>query len=420
MKWCLRERGESQVTHILFLTDNFPPEVNAPASRTFEHCREWARTGNTVTVITGVPNFPKGKVFEGYRNRPWQWENMEGMRVLRVMTYIAANEGFARRSLDYLSFMATSFLAGLFAGRPDVIVGTSPQFFTVCSAWMLSVFRRRPFVFELRDLWPESIKVVGAMEHPFWLGRLEKLEYFLYRKASLIVTVTRSFRERLIRDGVDSEKIKVVTNGVDLDRYRPMPKDAGLAGRLGLKDKFVVGYIGTHGLAHALESVLDAAALVRQKDGPSCMFLFLGDGAQKKALMQRAKQMGLDNVIFGDSVPKRDVVKYWSLLDASIIHLKKSPLFETVIPSKLFESMAMGVPVLHGVNGESADIVSQEKVGLLFTPEDAQSLCDRVLQVMNRTEEYEELKKNCLAAAKKNDRKMQAEKMLACLRAVAG
>ena len=138
--------------HILFLTDNFPPEVNAPASRTFEHCREWMRAGHRVTVITGAPNFPKGKIFPGYRNRLWQRETMDGIHVVRVWTYIAANQGFAKRTLDYLSFMVTSFLMGLIQRRPDVIVGTSPQFFTNCAAWLLSACRRRPFVFELRDL----------------------------------------------------------------------------------------------------------------------------------------------------------------------------------------------------------------------------------------------------------------------------
>lgn len=377
--------------------------------------------GNRVTVITGVPNFPKGEVFGGYRNVPWQREEMEGIEVIRVMTYITANEGFARRTLDYVSFMVTSFLAGLFVRRPDVIVGTSPQFFTVCSAWMLSVFRRRPFVFELRDLWPESIKVVGAMKHPFWLERLERLEYFLYRKATLIVSVTRSFRRTLMEGGIDGGKIKVVTNGVDLDRYQPREKDAALVEKLGLEGKFVVGYIGTHGLAHALETLLDAASMIQNEEDSRFTFLFLGDGARKQFLIDYAESKNLNNVVFLDSVPKDEVVKYWSLLDASIIHLKKSPLFESVIPSKLFESMAMGVPVLHGVRGESADIVAEEQVGLAFPPEDARALCEAAVRLRGDEARYRELRSNCLNAAKKHDRKQQAVRMLDYLReAVAG
>ena len=248
---------------ILFLTDNFPPEVNAPASRTYEHCREWVRAGHRVTVITGVPNFPKGRVFPGYRNHVWQRETMDGIEVVRVWTYITANAGFAKRTLDYLSFMVTGFLAGLVQPRPDVIVGTSPQFFTNCAAWTLSVFLWRPFVFELRDLWPESIKTVGAMNDSAALRLMERLELFLYRRAAAVVAVTESFRRNLIGRGIDRNKIHVVTNGVDLSRFRPMQRDAGLATRYGLDGTFVAGYIGTHGMAHALETVLEAAQRIR-------------------------------------------------------------------------------------------------------------------------------------------------------------
>jgi len=406
---------------ILFLTDNFPPEVNAPASRTFEHCREWVKAGHEVTVVTGVPNFPKGEILGGYRNWPWQWEEMDGIRVLRVFTYIAANSGFARRTLDYISFMVTSFLAGLCLRRPDVIVGTSPQFFTVCSAWMLSWLRRLPFVFELRDLWPESIKVVGAMKQPYWLRRLERIEYFLYRQAAMIVSVTHSFKRRLVDTGVDGDKIKVVTNGVDLERYRPAGKDAELVARHGLEGKFVVGYIGTHGMAHALETLLAVAARLRglREDGP-CVFLFLGDGARKQALMEQANRAGLDNVIFVDSVPKDQVIRYWSVLDASITHLKKNELFESVIPSKLFESMAMGVPVLHGVAGESAEIVVREEAGIPFPPEDAGALYDSILRLRDDPALHQRLSRNCIQAARKYDRKNQAATMLEYLKEAAG
>lgn len=405
---------------ILFISDNFVPEVNAPASRTFEHCREWVHDGSRVDVITGAPNFPNGKLIGGYRNRPWMKEEKEGIRIIRVITYITANEGFVRRTLDYISFMITSFLAGTIVKRPDVVVGTSPQFFTVCSAWLLSVVRRRPFVFELRDLWPESIKVVGAMKHPFWLGCLEKLELFLYRRATLIVTVTRSFRSTLIKRGVEGSKIKVVTNGVDLERYRPRTKSAALVKRHGLENRFVLGYIGTHGLAHCLETILDAAYFLKgSNEGTACTFLFLGDGARKQSLIRYARERELDNVIFVDSVSKDEVVDYWSLLDASIIHLKKSTLFETVIPSKLFESMAMGIPVLHGVAGESADIVEENMVGVPFEPENSKELCEEIRKLLIDRERYETLRGNCLLAAQKYDRKQQARTMLSYLKEVA-
>jgi hypothetical protein len=166
--------------HILFLTDNFPPEVNAPASRTFEHCCEWVKSGHTVTVITCAPNFPKGQVFAGYRNALWAQEDMEGIRVVRVWSYITRNEGFAKRILDYMSYMVTGFLAALFVKHVDVIIGTSPQFFTACAAYGVSKVKRRPWIFELRDIWPESIRAVGVMKQSRLLGALEQLELFLY------------------------------------------------------------------------------------------------------------------------------------------------------------------------------------------------------------------------------------------------
>ena len=407
--------------HILFLTDNFPPEVNAPASRTFEHCREWVKAGHHVTVITGAPNFPKGKVFEGYRNRLWQQETMAGIQVIRVWTYITANEGFSKRTLDYLSYMLTSFLASLFVRRVDVIVGTSPQFFTVCAAYMTGLLKRVPWVFELRDIWPESIRVVGAMKQSKVLGLLEKVELFLYRKASAIVSVTHAFRTSLIRRGVDGEKIHVVTNGVDISRFSPRDKDAELLRKHDLKGKFVAGYIGTHGLAHALDTLLDAAkALKAAPDGDRFRIILLGDGANKAALCQRAKDEGLDNVIFVDSVSKDQVVRYWSLLDASIIHLKRDELFTTVIPSKLFECMGMAIPVLHGVEGESAGIVNREDVGLLFEPENHEALVNGLRRLVDDPELDARFKANGPVGAKRYDRSSLAAEMLQILKEQAG
>lgn len=405
--------------HILFLSDNFPPEVNAPASRTFEHCREWVADGHKVTVITCAPNFPKGKVFDGYKNRFWQSEEMAGIRVIRVWTYISANDGFIKRILDYLSFMVAAVLAAIFVGRVDVVVGTSPQFFTACAAYITGCLKRVPWVFELRDIWPESITAVGAMPQSFLLDFLEKVELFLYRRATVIVSVTHAFRGLLGRRGIDVEKIHVVTNGVDISRFSPREKDAELVGGLGLAGKFVAGYIGTHGMAHALDTVLDAAAILADApDGELYRFILLGDGAEKNTLVERAEREGLSNVMFVDSVPKDQVVRYWSLLDISIIHLKNNELFTKVIPSKLFECMAMAVPVLHGVRGESAKIVAAEDVGIIFEPQNGEALVAGLRKLQNDVSLYQRLKTNGPLAAKRYDRKVLARKMLGILKAV--
>lgn len=346
---------------------------------------------------------------------------MAGIRVIRVWTYIAANEGFAKRTLDYLSYMFVGFVASLFVRRVDVIVGTSPQFFTVCAAYMTALLKRVPWVFELRDIWPESIRVVGAMKQSKVLDLLEKVELFLYRKASAIVSVTHAFRTSLIRRGVDGEKIHVVTNGVDISRFSPRDKDAELLRKHDLQGKFVTGYIGTHGLAHALDTLLDAAkALKAAPDGDRFRIILLGDGANKSALCQRAKDEGLDNVIFVDSVSKDQVVRYWSLLDASIIHLKRDELFTTVIPSKLFECMGMAIPVLHGVQGESAGIVEREGVGLLFEPENAEALINGLRRLAADAELLAHLKANGPVGAQRYDRSSLAAEMLQILKGQAG
>jgi glycosyltransferase involved in cell wall biosynthesis len=400
--------------HILFLSDNFPPEVNAPASRTHEHCRAWVRAGHAVTVVTCAPNFPKGRVFDGYRNALWQEEHIDGIRVVRVWSYITANEGFARRVLDYLSFMLSASLASLFVRRVDVVVGTSPQFFTACAACFVGAVKRRPYVFELRDLWPESIQAVGAMKESWLLRGLERLELFLYRRAALVVSVTQSFRDNLRRRGIDERKVVVCTNGVDIARFSPRPKDAALVRELGLDGKFVAGYVGTHGMAHALETLLQAADILRRGADPDGFrILLLGDGARKQALVEQARGMGLGNVVFVDSVPKHEVARYWSLLDVSIIHLRRTPLFTTVIPSKLFECMGMGIPVLHGVEGESAGIVEREGAGWVFEPENAERLA-RTLEALRRDPaEVDRCSQRCLAAAGRYDRNALALGMLA-------
>lgn len=402
--------------HILFLTDNFPPEVNAPASRTFEHCREWVKAGHQITVITCAPNFPTGCVYDGYRNALWQTESMDGIRVIRVWTYITANEGFVKRILDYQSFMIMAILASFFVRRADLVIGTSPQFFTACAAWVVSVFKGIPFVFELRDLWPESIKTVGALHDSLAIRLLEKIELFLYRRAQLIIAVTNAFRRILIRRGIDGQKIHVVTNGVDMSRFQPLPKDPSLLQELGIQHKFVSGYIGTHGLAHHLETILDAAEIAQQKPGADALhFILLGDGACKKDLKAEAARRGLKNVTFLDSVPKDQVARYWAILDVAIIHLKKTELFLHVIPSKLFECMGMGIPILHGVEGESAEIVRESQVGIVFEPENATQLLEGVDTLWRNSTLREQQRQHGLDAAKKYDRTALASKMLQSL-----
>lgn len=403
---------------ILFFADNFPPETNAPASRTSEHCARWVAAGHQVTVITCVPNFPQGRVHQGYRNRLWQWETMEGIDVLRVWSFVSANEGFFVRIVDYISYMFSAMVASCFVARPDVIVATSPQFFTLGAGWFAAKLRRRPWVLELRDIWPESIKAVGAMRPSRAIRLIERLEMFFYRSADRIVAVASAFRDILAARGVDPAKIEIVTNGVALERFKPADGNAERE-RRGLAGKFVLGYVGTHGMAHALETVLEAAAISRGDPALADVhFLFVGDGARKQALMDLAAARGLADVSFLPSVPKDEVVAIYPTLHAAIVHLRRSELFASVIPSKIFECMAMGVPILMGVDGESRRIVVEGKAAIPFEPENPEDLV-RAIRLIRDDGLRSALSAGGVATASHYSRPVLAERMLGILEQVA-
>ncbi len=401
--------------HILFLTDNFPPEGNAPATRTYEHAREWVKLGHKVTIITGAPNFPEGKVFDGFSNRWYSKAILDGIEVRRVKTYITANEGFAKRILDFMSFMVTSFFAGLFVKKPDVIIGTSPQFFTAISAWALSAVRFKPFIFELRDIWPASITAVGAMGRSLPIRILEKIEMFLYRRSDKIISVTHSFKSELIERGVDGKKIDVVLNGVDLSKYEPaLNKDKVFAEQYDLADKFVVGYVGTHGLAHSLDKIVEAAELLT--DLKDVRILFAGGGAAKVDVERLVKDKQLSNVVLIPRQQKKLMPQLWSLCDISLISLKDTDLFKTVIPSKIFESMGMGLPmVMTSPIGEATNILEASDSGVIVNPESPQEVAKVIRDLFTDPLRLEKLALNSVNAAKDYDRKKLAELMISKL-----
>lgn len=360
--------------NILFLSDNFPPESNAPASRTHEHCRRWVERGHRVVVVTCAPNFPRGEVFEGYRNRLYQKETIDGIEVIRVWTYITANEGFAKRILDYLSFMTAAVPAALFTRRPDIIVATSPQLFTAVAGWIVSILKWRPWVFELRDLWPESIGAMEALRARPALRAIEACSHFLYRRASLIVPVTETFAERLEALGIDRSRICVVTNGVDPEKVRVERSPAEVRAGYGIPENaMVAAYVGTVGLAHGVGTIVEAATLTR--DDPALHYAIMGEGADKQSVRRRIEERGLTNVTLIDGKPRQAAFELVNAADASLVLLRDLPVFETVIPSKIFEAMVLGKPVVLGVRGEARRIVVDEAdCGLAFPPEDAEAL----------------------------------------------
>lgn len=399
-------RKKSQ--HILFISDNFPPEVNAPATRTYEHCKEWVDAGYKVTVITCAPNFPKGKVFDGYKNRLYQREQIDGIEVIRVWSYITANAGFIKRILDYISFAIMAFFASFFVKKVNVIIATSPQFFSAVSGYFISVFKRKPWIMEVRDIWPESIRAVNAMKDSKVLDWLEKLELFLYRKADKIIVVTDTFKKNIADRGIEPGKIEVVKNGVYLEKFIPIPKDKVLIQKLNLDGKFVVGYIGTHGMAHKLDFILNSIVNIDEH----IHFLFLGDGAEKKKLLELNKEKKLKNTTFIDFVAKSEIQRYISVTDVALVPLKKSDTFKTVIPSKIFENAAMRKPILLGVEGESKQIIESYNAGLCFEPENKDDFIKKLNKLYSDRDFYLECKKGCEKLSKDFDRSKKAADML--------
>jgi glycosyltransferase involved in cell wall biosynthesis len=397
---------------ILFFTENFPPETNAAATRVSERARYWIAAGHEVTILTCAPNFPAGRLFPGWHNRWRQVEMRDGMRVVRVKTFIARNEGVVLRTLDFLSFMATGFVAALFERRPDVVASTSPQFFAAVGAWALAAVRRLPYVFELGDLWPRSIVAVGAMQPGRALRLIEKLELFLYGRAAAVVALTHAFKSDLVARGIAPEKIVVIENGVEIALYGPRPRDATLARETALGDAFVVGYVGTHGMAHALTKVLAAAALLA--DAPRVRFLFAGPGAERERLIGETKRRRLTNVVFLDPQPKERMPEVWSLCDVALVHLRNQPEFAEVIPSKIFEAMGMGLPILIAAPpGEATRLVEREGAGIAVAPEDPAALAAAVRRLGSAPELCRKLGQAALAAAPRHSRAAQAESMMA-------
>ncbi|MFV2065807.1 MAG: glycosyltransferase family 4 protein [Pirellulales bacterium] len=404
---------------ILVLTDNFIPEITAPSFRVRDHAREWLQQGHDVTVVTCVPNWPHGAVFPGYKNRLYQEEWIDGIRVIRLGTYITANRGFGKRVLDYLSFMAMAILFCWKYPRFDVVLATSPQFFTAVAGWAVSILRWRPWVFEVRDLWPASIRAVGASRSRV-LVWLEQLELFLYHRANRIVVVTPAFRKDLIARGVFAGKIDVVTNGVDGAYFTREKVDRDARADLGIAPgTFLAGYIGTTGMAHGLEILLAAANRLRHRR--QIRFLIMGDGALRERLEARARQMNLTNVQFCNRVPQAEVARYYAALDLSIVSLKPEPVFRTVLPSKLFELMAMEVPVLLAVEGEAARVVGDAKCGALVPPGDAGAMARAVERLSNDRFTLREMgRRGRMAALKQYDRTDLALRALDSLLAALG
>ena len=369
---------------ILFLTHNVPPEVNTPANRTHEHCRRWVADGHEVTVITGVPNHPRGVIFDGYENRLYQEETIDGIRVIRTWMYLTPNSGFARRVVNYLGFAATSIIASFKADKPDLVIATSPQFFAGRAGAVVAKLKRRPFVLEIRDLWPKSVVELGQLGPGPILSTLEMLERWLYRSAAGVVVNTRTFRQHIRDRGVAEENIELIYNGIDPTMFKPREPDRELLAKHGLDGHFTVAYVGTLGLAHGLTLLVDVAE--RMKDRPELRFVLIGDGADREKLEEDIARRGLNNIVMLGLQPREAMPHWIASIDLLLVMLRDLPVFETVIPSKIFEFLAQERPVVLAAKGEIRRMMEEANGALVIDPEVEDQMVSAIENIMSDPE----------------------------------
>jgi len=410
---------------ILYVSQYFSPEMGAPAARAAELSRHWVRLGHETTVLTGFPNHPTGIVPEEWKSRLRQLrytETVEGVKVVRTWLWPLPNRKAHERIRNYASFCLSAALSGLDLPKPDVVIATSPQLLVALSGWWLAWWKRVPFVFEVRDLWPESLAAVGAGSEESLLHRtLAAIAGFLYRRADRIVVVSPAFKHNLIRDWkVPAGKISIVENGVETDLFRFDPSATENRRQLQLEDRFLICYIGTMGNAHGLETLIAAAEQLRTAF-PSAMFLLIGEGAEKDKIVELAAARGLANLQFLGQQPRERIPAYVSAADLCLVMLKKTELFKTVIPTKLLEYMACERPVIVAVDGQARQIVEEAGAGVFVEPENSKALAKAILDLAEAPERRRQMGTSGRQyIVNKLSRGKTAQEYIAVLEALAG
>jgi colanic acid biosynthesis glycosyl transferase WcaI len=382
---------------ITYLSQYFPPEMGAPAARASELARHWVGAGHDVTVLTGFPNHPTGKIPLEYRSKLRRLvtsEEFEGAKVVRSWLLPFPNRKPYERMLNYSSFCLSAASTGMFLKCPDVLIASSPQLLVALSGWWLARWKKTKFVFEVRDLWPESLAAVGMGDTNSPLHRsLARIAGFLYRQADRIVVVTPAFEEYLVdRWKVPREKISVVENGVETELFSPQNSEQ-LRHELNAHGRFIVSYIGTMGMAQGLDTLIESAARL-QHVAPEVLLLLIGEGADKERIQKLAGTRRLTNIRFVDQQPRTRIPAFISASDASLVLLKKTDLFRTVIPTKMLEFMSCACPLILGVDGQARDIMEQARAGVFIEPENPEELVSAVIRLAKGRALREELGKN--------------------------
>lgn len=357
---------------VVLVTQYFPPEIGAPSARLSEMAREWAVAGDRVTVLTGMPNHPTGVIPPEYQGKRREFESVDGYAVVRTWSYATPNSGFVRKILSHLVFMVTSVAQGWKAvGKPDVVIVSSPTFFSIFSAWLLARTKKARLIVEIRDLWPAIFVELGVLTNPTIIRVLERLELAAYHAADEVVVVSEGFKDDLINRGIPAEKVTTITNGADLSLFSPAESDPVIRRRLGARDdQVLVLYIGAHGISHGLDKVAEACA---QLDPSAVHVAFVGEGAAKPDVVRRVAELGVDHISLHDGVPREEVAPILAAADICLAPLRDVSLFSSFIPSKIFEYLAAGKAVVGSVAGEPANILRQAGA-VVVPPEDVDAL----------------------------------------------
>ncbi|WP_342433481.1 glycosyltransferase family 4 protein [Neobacillus sp. FSL H8-0543] len=386
---------------IVVISHFFPPEIGAPSARLYEMARHWVELGNEVHVVTCFPNHPTGVIPDKYKGLKYKYEQMDGIHVHRNYVYATPNKGFIKKTLGHISFMFSSVLISMKKiKRPDVIITSSPTFFSIFSGYWYSLIKRAPFVLEIRDLWPAAMIELGVMKKGVITNILEKMELFFYRKSKRLIMVTKSFKENVVSRGIDGSKVHVITNGVNQEMFYPREKSISIIDKYNLENKFVISYVGAHGISQNLSTILEVANSL--KEYMDIHFLFIGEGAEKDKLKNIASGQGISNVTFIDSQPKEVIPEFYNTSDICLIPLKNIELFKTFIPSKMFEIMACGVPIVASLEGEAADILNESKAAEVVKPDNPEEIMHAIIKIKNDKVLYERLKEKGPAFVEQN------------------
>ena len=359
---------------ILIFTQWFPPE---PQKLLFELAVTLKELGHDVTVLTGLPNYPTGKLYPGYRYRLWQKEIMGGILIIRVPLFPDHSRNGVLRALNFISFSLAGALLGPFLiPRVDVIHVIHPPITMGLAAWIISRIRRVPFTYEIQDMWPETLAATGMVRQPWVLRLVGSFAKWVYSRSAGIRVISPGFRENLLSKKVPADKIHTISNWVDPNFYAPAPRDEQIKEKLGFANKFVVTYAGTIGPAQQIDTLVEAAALL--DDLPDVLIAIFGEGLERELLTAKAAQRGLGNVCFYGLRPATEMPAIYALTDVVLIHLKDDPLFRITIPHKTFVYMSVAKPVLAAVEGDVADVITSAGAGITCPPSQPRLLADAI------------------------------------------